>query len=175
VENLLPAIRYMMPIIRLLHILFGVFWVGSVFFQMLILEPRLRILGPKFRQPVMSAIMPILVPAMMLSGFTVFFSGILMTLAYRGGRIDTLLTSGWGLAMVIGFVATVGAMLIGLGGLTPTGIRLGRLGEQLNGQPPTPEQAATISRLSHRMELLSRADFTLLLIALVVMPLARYF
>ena len=33
-------------ILRILHIGFGVFWVGSALFLVLILEPRLRALGP---------------------------------------------------------------------------------------------------------------------------------
>ena len=163
-----------MPGLRVLHILFAVFWVGSVFFQMLILEPRLKALGPQVQQPVMAAIMPLLVPAMVLSGVIVFTTGTLMTLTLRSGMLDTMLTSGWGLAMLTGAVATVGAMVVGLGGLTPTGIRLGRLGKQLNGQPPTPAQAATLTRLSHRMDVLGRADFALVFIALVSMSLARF-
>ena len=32
-------------ILRLLHILFGVFWTGTALFMAVILEPRLRALG----------------------------------------------------------------------------------------------------------------------------------
>lgn len=164
----------LMPVLRFLHILFGVFWAGSVFFQMLILEPRLKRLGPQFQQPVMSAIMPMLVPAMAVSALIVFVTGTAMTLTLRSGTLDTLLTGGWGWAMVIGTVATLGAMAVGFGGLTPTGKRLVQLGAQLNGQPPSSEQAATLSRLSQRMDRLSRADFALVSIALASMPVARF-
>jgi hypothetical protein len=163
-----------LPLLRLLHVFFGVFWVGAVIFQVLILEPRLRALGPQIQQPVMKAITPLVAPAMILSSLTVFTTGTFMTLALRAGRLDTLFTTGWGMTIMVGIVATALALVVGLGGLTPTGIRLARMSDQLNGQPPSPAQAATLSQLGHRMEVLHRADLALVLIALITMPLARF-
>lgn len=163
-----------LSIIRLFHVLFGVFWVGSVFFTVLILEPRLARLGPSFEKPVMAAIMPRVVPAMFVSAVIVFATGSILTLNMRGGDLGSLLTTGWGLMISLGIVATLGAMFVGLGGLTPTGIRMGRISDQLNGQPPTPAQAATLARLGRRMDVLERVDFALVTLAVVTMPLARF-
>ena len=41
-------------VLRLLHIIFGIFWAGTAFFNVLILEPRLRRMGPAFQNPVMN-------------------------------------------------------------------------------------------------------------------------
>jgi uncharacterized membrane protein len=163
-----------LAIVRLLHVLFGVFWVGSVLFTVLILKPRLAKLGPNFEKPVMGGIMPRVVPAMFASAIIVFTTGSILTFNMRAGDVGSLLSTGWGLMISIGIVATVGAMIVGLGGLTPTGIRMGRISDELNGQPPTPTQAATLARLGRRMDLLERADFALVLIALMTMPLARF-
>jgi hypothetical protein len=51
---------------------------------------------------------------------------------------------------------------------------MGRISDELNGQPPSPEQAATLARLGHRMDRLERVDFALVTFALVTMPLARF-
>jgi uncharacterized membrane protein len=161
-------------IVRLIHVLFGVFWVGSVLFTVLILKPRLAKLGPSYEKPVMGAIMPRVVPAMFASAFIVFFSGTILTFNMRAGDLGSLLTTGWGLMIFVGIVATIGAMAVGLGGLTPTGIRMGRISDELNGRPPTPAQAATLARLGRRMDRLERVDFALVLIALATMPLARF-
>jgi uncharacterized membrane protein len=161
-------------IVRLLHVLFGVFWVGSVFFTMLILKPRLTKLGPMFEKPVMAAIMPRVVPAMFVSAIIVFISGSILTYNMRAGDIGSLLTTSWGVMIFLGIIATVGAIIVGLGGLTPTGIQLGKISGELNGQPPTPAQAASLDRLGRRMDLLERFDFVLVLFALVTMPLARF-
>jgi hypothetical protein len=163
-----------LAIVRLLHVMFGVFWVGSVFFTMLILKPRLAKLGPGFEKPVMGAVMPRVVPAMFVSGITVFITGSILTFQMRAGDIGSLLTTGWGLMIFLGILATVGAISVGLGGLTPTGLRMARISDQLNGQPPTPEQAASLARLGRRMDVLERVDFVLVLFALVTMPLARF-
>ena len=160
--------------VRLLHVMFGVFWVGSVFFTMLILKPRLAKLGPVFEKPVMAAIMPRVVPAMFVSAIIVFISGSILTFKMRAGDIGSLLTTGWGLMIFLGIIATVGAMIVGLGGLTPTGIQMGRISDRLHGQPPSPEQAASLARLGRRMDRLERADFALVAFALVTMPLARF-
>jgi hypothetical protein len=92
----------------------------------------------------------------------------------RAGNVSSLLTTGWGVMIFLGIIATVGAMIVGLGGLTPTGIKMGRISDELNGQPPSPEQAATLARLGHRMDRLERVDFALVAFALVTMPLARF-
>jgi uncharacterized membrane protein len=161
-------------IVRLVHVLFGVFWVGSVLFTVLILKPRLARLGPAYEKPVMGAIMPRVVPAMFASAFIVFISGTIITFTMRAGDLGSLLTTGWGLMIFVGILATLGAMSVGLGGLTPTGMKLAKISDELNGQPPTPEQAATLTRLGRRMDRLERVDFALVLLALATMPLARF-
>lgn len=163
-----------LAIVRLLHVLFGVFWVGSVLFTVLILKPRLARLGASFEKPVMGALMPRVVPAMFASAITVFVTGSILTFNMRAGDIGSLLTTGWGLMIFLGIVATVGAMAVGLGGLAPTGIQMGKISDQLDGLPPTPAQAATLARLGRRMDRLERVDFALVLFALATMPLARF-
>jgi len=161
-------------IVRLIHVVFGVFWVGSVLFTVLILKPRLARLGPAYEKPVMGAIMPRVVPAMFASAFIVFISGSIITFNMRAGDLGSLLTTGWGLMIFVGILATIGAMSVGLGGLTPTGIRMARISGELNGQPPNAAQAATLARLGRRLDRLERVDLVLVLIALATMPLARF-
>jgi hypothetical protein len=164
----------LLPIVRLTHVVFAVFWVGWVFVSVLILEPRLAALGPAIQKRVMGSLMPVVVPAMTVSGFVVFVTGTLLTLDMRAGRLDTMFTTGWGLMIALGAAATVAAMVVGLGGLTPTGIKLGKLGAQVGDGPPSEAQAAGIARLSRRMDVLGRLDLAFVTLALVTMPLARY-
>jgi hypothetical protein len=111
---------------------------------------------------------------MFASAFIVFISGTIITFNMRAGDLGSLLTTGWGVMIFVGILATIGAMSIGLGGLTPTGMKLARISDELKGQPPTPAQAATLAALGRRMDRLERADFALVLIALATMPLARF-
>ena len=108
------------------------------------------------------------------SAVIVFTTGSILTFKMRNGDIGSLLDTGWGIMITLGIIATLGAMSVGFGGLMPTGIKMGKISDELNGQPPTPTQAATLARLGRRMDILHRFDFTFVLIAVATMPLARF-
>jgi len=158
---------------RLLHIIFGSFWAGTVFFTVLILEPRLRRMGPQFSGPVMGTLMQVVVPAMISSGLIVIASGFVLTYQLWGGVVG-LSGSAAGRALLTGIVTSIGAAVIGTTILTPTGIRLGRLAKSLDGRQPDEKEAKELKRLSTRMEWFTRLNFTLILIALVTMSVMRY-
>ncbi len=159
--------------LRILHIVFGVFWVGSLFFNVLILEPRLRTLGPATQNPVMGALMPVMIPFMITSAIVSAGSGIAMTLILRSGALNTLFTTGWGWAIFIGFIATAAAFIVGFGLMIPAGRRLGALAGSIQGRPPKPEEAQQLGRLSARIQTMSRINFAFLLIVVVAMSVAR--
>lgn len=162
------------PTFRVLHVVLGILWAGTTFFAALFLEPCLWTLGSDIRRPVLRFLMPRLTPVMMVSSVLIAATGILMVLVLTGGRLDTMFSNGWGWAIVIGAVATAGAMVVGFGGLAPLGMRLERLEAQVDGRSATQEEALNISRLSDRLQTLSRINFALLLIAALSMPLARF-
>jgi hypothetical protein len=161
-------------VLRLLHLLFGTFWAGTTFFTVLILEPRLGRMGPKFQSPVMNALMPVITPLMILSSFVVLGTGVALTFMVWT-TFDTLFTTSMGWILFAGFVFTIGAIAVGLGFLTPTGIRLGKLSRSLEGRLPSPDETAQLTRLSARIETMSRLNFIFLLLAVSTMALFRYF
>ena len=92
-------------ILRILHIVSGVFWAGSAIFLATILEPRLRALGPAVQGPLMRALIPVMVPAMLFSATITIAAGITLALRLRWDDLDSFLNTGWGWAILIGFVA----------------------------------------------------------------------
>lgn len=86
-----------LAILRIVHILSGVFVAGYYFLMVPIVMPRLKRLGPAIQGPVMQALMPILTPVMATSVILLLGTGIAMTLILRQGALDTLFTTGWGL------------------------------------------------------------------------------
>lgn len=163
-----------LDVLRIVHVVFGIFLAGSYLFIVPILEPRLRRLGPAIQGPVMSALMPVLTPVMGTSFVIVLGTGVALVLGIRGGSLNELFVTGWGWAMVIGLVATLGAIVVGFGLLTPRGIRMDKLGRSIKGRPPTPEESEQLRRLSAQVETLSRTNFVLVVVALVSMLIARY-
>ena len=101
-------------IVRVVHIGFGVFWAGSALFMAIILEPRLRALGPAIQRPVMAALVPVMGPAMAISAIITMGAGVYLVIRLRGSRLDEFFDTGWGWAIFIGFVASVAAFAAGL-------------------------------------------------------------
>ena len=160
--------------LRLIHVIAGIFVGGTYLFLVPILEPRLKRLGPALQGPVMSALMPILTPIMGASFVVLFGTGTAMTLMVRQGNLSQLVTTAWGWDILLGIIATIAIFIVGFGILTPTGIRMEKLGRSIEGRAPSPEEGQRLHQLSVRIEKLSRINFVFVLIALATMVIARY-
>ncbi len=161
-------------ILRIVHIVFGIYIAGSYLFLVPILEPRLKRLGPAIQSPVMRALMPILTPINAISFIIIIGTGMAMTLIMRSGTLNTLFVTAWGWAMIIGLVATLAAAVVGFGFLMTTGFRMDKLGRSIEGRAPTPDEGKILHQLSARIETLSRVNLVLIVIALASMIASRY-
>lgn len=163
-----------LALLRIFHVIFGIFVAGTYLFMVLILEPRLKRLGPTVAGPLMSSISPAMTAAMGLSFVVLVGTGTAMVLILRSGSLMTLLDAGWGWAMVLGLIATLAAVVVGFGLLTPTGIKTAKLGNSIKGRPPTPAEAQEMGWLSGQIASLSRWNFVLIMLATASMISARY-
>jgi hypothetical protein len=159
-------------VLRLLHIVFGVFWAGSAMFMAVILEPRLRKLGPTIQGPVMAALTPVLVPVMLISATITVFSGLYL-MEKRWVSMDVFLDTGWDRAILIGLIATV---LAYASGVTTSfqGKKMIRMGAAIQGRPPTPEEMAALTKQSALLRNLGRTTAALTLIAVGTMAAPRF-
>ena len=133
-----------MVVLRLIHIWAGVFWAGSAVFLVLILEPKLRALGPEIQGKVMGAIAPIMSAALTIAGVTTIIAGIV--LAFRVRDVDKWFNTGWGWAILLGFIVAVAAM--GTGAATgATARKAAAKGQEMAGRPPTPEEGAEMKAI----------------------------
>lgn len=160
--------------LRVLHIIFGTYLVGSYLFIVPILEPKLKRLGPAIQNPVMKAVLPIMAPINGGSLIILIGTGVAMTLTIRGGSLAGLLTTGWGWAIAIGFAASLAVGVIGFGIITPLGMRADKLGRAIEGRAPTPEESRQLEHLAAKVNTLSRITFALILVAFAAMLIARY-
>ncbi len=72
-----------------------------------------------------------------------------------------------GLSLAIGAVAALAALAFGEVVLGPTAAQLGKLGDEIGQNDPSPQQAHRLRWLSTRMDLAERADLALLSIAVI--------
>ena len=163
-------------VLRLLHILGGVFWVGAAWMIAGFLYPTANASapeGPKFLQRLFQSRLPAVVSA--AAGLNIL-AGLLLYWRDSGGlRLDWITTRA-GLAFTVGAVAAIVAFVIGIAVTKPAADRMGALGKEIQaaGKPPTPEQAAEMQRLGKRTFDAATWVAMLLAIALITMSVARY-
>jgi len=155
-------------LLRAIHIVGGVLWVGGVVVVGLFLLPATQAVGPA-AQPMMQFIMGRRkLPVYMMSlGIVTTLGGLL--LFYR----NVSLTGGaWarspmGVGISVGAAAAILALIVGMTVSAPAA-------KKMNGPPDsmTPEQRAVLMR---RLSLGARLTFFLLLVSALFMATARYF
>jgi uncharacterized membrane protein len=163
--------------LRLVHIVVGVFWVGSIIFLTWFLTPAARAAGaagPAVMQQLMgNRRMPVyLVTAALLT----ILSGLTL---YRHDSVS--FGSGWmhtgsGMTFSAGAALAIIGAVIGIVVNLPLGKRITALGAsiQAGGRPPTTEQAAAMNSLQARLATFSYINAVLLVLATAAMAVARY-
>ena len=167
----------MVIVLRIVHILGGVFWVGSVVFASMLLTPALKAAGPA-AGPVMNQLikvrkMPIY---MMAAGLATMGAGIWLLWIDSAMQPGVWMQSGTGMTFSIGGALAILAFLVGMAVNMPTSKRLAALGSAAaaRGGPPTPEEGAELQRLQGRMATANQIVMVLLLLATAAMAVARY-
>jgi len=161
-------------ILRILHIGFGAFWVGTDIFLTLLLLPRLRTLGPDVERRVMAAIMRFLPPVLMVSSIVTFVSGIFLTGIMRGWTVDWAFASGWGTAIAVGFIGNVIALIVGFGLLPPVMMRADKLERSFEGRQPAVAETEEFDSLRARTTMLTKLNTLLLIVVILSMAVARF-
>jgi uncharacterized membrane protein len=154
-------------VLRILHIVSGAFWVGTIVFMALILRPRLISLGVDRR--VTQSIDRAVNAATGIAGLITVSAGIGLVLRLRWGHLDTFFNTGWGYAILIGFIAAMAAFAAG--GME--GSASGRAASISNGQSGG-DDAATLQALDARVVRLQRFHALFVLIAVGSMASARF-
>ena len=160
-------------VIRFIHILSGVVWVGGIFLWSMIIAPALaKGVTPQVRGPVMQALIPrisryfgIAGPLTILTGLwtmglIVGFDGIVP--AFRGGE--------WGIALGAALVITLVMLVIAFGIVIPAGKRMLQMMPKPGAAPPPagpppPEMMA----LGKRLMMAAMANMLLGTLALLTM------
>ena len=166
----------MIYVLRILHILSGAFWYGSVIFIARFLMPSIRAAGPA-AGPVMAQLnQRKLSLGMMGAAIVNVGSGIWLMFIVSGGAPGPWMQSGMGRSLGIGAAAAILALVAGMVVNAPVTKRMGELSAAIGkrGGPPTPEEAAEMGRLQQRNGVGTAIIATLLTLAVVAMAVARY-
>lgn len=160
-------------VLRIIHIVAGILWVGGAALFFFYIEPTINRLGPDAEKFVDEFVNRRKVPVyfMTISTLTVLAGAALYWKDFGG--IDT---SAYGLALGLGGLA---AFVAWLGGnlLIPRNLNvLGAIVAEMKaaGGPPGPELVTRLHAAQERLRKIGLADLVLLGIAVLAMAVARY-
>ena len=164
-------------LLRIIHILAGVFWAGAAFVLAGFLEPNARALGPegsKFMQRLSGPMR--MTTIILISAVLNVLAGAWLYWIFSRGFQVTWITSGHGLSLTIGAVAAIVTFILALLVTRPTLLRMGALGREMQsaGGPPEPEQMAAMQAPQRRLATAGRVGAVLLVVAVIGMSVARY-
>ncbi len=172
------SISWYMVAFRIVHILAGVLWVGSVFLFVVYVQPSAAAIAPA-GAPFMAELLGKrrLVDRILVLAMISVTGGLF--LYWRDWHLHSSfgdwIGSSFGATITVGMVASLIALGIAITGTRPKVQRLLALGRQVaeSGGPPSPEVAAEIGATQDRLKVLARVSLALLLIAVITMAIAR--
>jgi uncharacterized membrane protein len=164
-------------ILRVVHILAGVFWVGTAIFFFLYLQPAVKEIGPTGQQFMDHLVEKKKIPMVITASAAVtILAGILLYWRDSNGFDLDWITSATGLAFTVGGAAAILAFVFGLVLVKPAVERMGSIGQAIamSGGPPTDAQTSEMQRLGARLTLIGQINLLLLIVAVVAMAVARF-
>lgn len=164
-------------LVRIIHIGSAMSWFGGAVIGSFFLFPTAQALGPA-GQPFMDQLMnrrrmgiffPIVAALTVLSGAALYWRA-------SDGLQLTWITSGSGLAFTVGGLAAIVAFLAGLALVGPSVAAQTAVQNELAGGDgvPSDAQRARLERADRMMKLATRFDLPLILLAALMMAVARY-
>lgn len=162
---------------RLLHVLLGVFWAGTMIFNALFLVPAMGEAGPDAAKVMAGIQRRRFMDVMPLVALVTILSGLWLLWMTSGGFNAGWMRSPTGMAYSWGALFALVAFGIGVGILRPAMMRIGRITAQA-AQAADPAQResllAPVPALRRRSMLAGRAVAVLLALATALMGIARY-
>lgn len=164
-------------VLRIVHIVSGVLWVGGAALFFFYIEPTLNALGAEAEKFIDELVNRRKVPIYFVTASTlVVVSGAILYWRDSNGFQSSWMTSPTGLAFGVGGLA---ALIAWIGGnlLIPRSIgQLGAVTGEMKaaGGPPSAELVGRLHTVQERLRTIGLIDLVLLLIAVVAMAAARY-
>ena len=167
----------LMVVMRLAHILLGVFWAGTFFFVVLFLEPSVRAAGPDGAKVMQGIMQRRFMTVMSVVASLTILSGLYMYDRVSGHMADGWVSTGLGMSLTIGAVASIVAFIIGLTVMRPATLAAGALMAQVSNDPNSAsneDKMAQVEALRLKARRGAKSVAHLLAVAVVTMAVARY-
>ena len=166
----------LMVILRFIHIVLGVLWVGGVFAVTVVVVPGMQKLGLPLDGLMKTLNAQKFSQIMMAFGGLNVLAGITMMYLLSHGNEQAFYSSHFGRTLSLGGLCAILALVIGGSVARPTLAKIGKLQADLAANPPKGDdpRKAQIAALQQRIVFFSKLVVILLLLAVTCMAVARY-
>ena len=163
-------------VLRLVHVLGGIFWVGSGLFTAIFLVPSLAAAGPAAGQVMGGLQRRRLFTVLPIVALLTILSGVRLMQLTSNGFSPEYFNSGSGRVFAWGGTFAIVAFVFGMTVARPAGLKLGRISAQAPGGDALEERSRLEEqqRLQRIVTISGFVNVVLLLAAAVAMAIARY-
>lgn len=166
-----------MVLLRLLHIVLGVYWAGTIIFSALYLEPGVRAVGPPGGQVMAQLVKRGHLNVMPVVALVTILTGVDLYRRASAGFQPEWIGSAQGMTLTVGGLAAIVAFVIGVFVMRATSLRviaLTKAAQQVTEGPERDGKLAEIRPLRRRVTMSLRWVAVLLGVSVVTMAVARY-
>jgi hypothetical protein len=168
---------WLLTVLRLFHILAGVFWAGSAISLIGFIEPAARATGSAgatFFQGLWQHTRMLFF--MNMSSLLTALTGVVLYMLVSNGNPLAYIGTGIGMGFTLGSAAGLIEFFNGILVMGPTSAKISALGAQMQtaGGPPTQVQLTEMSTLQERLNRGGKHGAVLLVLAVIGMAVARY-
>jgi uncharacterized membrane protein len=166
----------MIIVLRLLHVVLGVYWAGTLIFIATFLEPSIRAALPESGKVQAQLLQRRFLDIMPVVAALTILSGIELSRRDSGGFAAGWIGSGTGLALTIGGLSAIAAFVIGVFIMRRAQLRAFALAQSLPQLEPAAKEAlqAEIQRMRRVVTVSVRWVALLLAVSVIGMAVARY-
>jgi hypothetical protein len=178
-EVIVTATSTYLIVFRILHVMGGIAWGGSIFLLVFFLQPTAKAVGPA-AGPFMGELLGkrrLTNVVLWIAGGTIVGGAFLYWHdAQIYGGLGDFLGETFGVILTGGSLSAIAAFLLGLLATKPTIERSLALGAQIRaaGDPPPAELVAQLQSVQARARRLAKTNFALVALAALAMATARY-
>ncbi|NQT63843.1 MAG: hypothetical protein HQ556_12855 [Candidatus Marinimicrobia bacterium] len=166
----------LMIILRVIHILSGVFWVGFAIFNLAFLQPTIRATGAEGQKTLQYLMRKTrLMTSVYLAATLTMFTGLIQ-LGIISNLQHSFINSGWGLIITLGSVSGIIAWFIAIHFIRRIFNQMGVVGAELQSSdaPPNPEKLSEMQALVERLGKVGKTALVFMIISVIGMAAARY-
>lgn len=163
-------------IMRVLHVVLGVFWGGAVLFNAFFLQPALRDVGPEGGKLMGALVSRGMMTALPVAAFTTILSGLWLYWRISGGFDAAYVHSAAGMVYGLGGLAAIVGLVAGIAMIRPSMTKAVAL-MQAASQASGAERDATLAQaqaLRQRAAVAGNVVTALIVLAILTMAVGRY-